>query len=86
MPIKGCEQCKLIPAGVSKRTGKEYKAFYSCPNPECPNYKPQIGGQKKMPVVEADLSSINKRLDSMAQWMAEQFDEIMTKLIDLERK
>jgi len=31
-----CPQCgaemKFIPAGVSKKTGKEYKAFFSCPN------------------------------------------------------
>jgi predicted RNA-binding Zn-ribbon protein involved in translation (DUF1610 family) len=34
--IQKCPQCgaemKFIPAGVSKKTGKEYKAFFSCPN------------------------------------------------------
>ena len=28
---------KAVPAGVSKRTGKEYSAFYSCPDRECKN-------------------------------------------------
>lgn len=36
MPDKRCIECgailKLIPAGVSKSTGKPYKAFYACPD------------------------------------------------------
>jgi len=34
--LMNCEKCgsplKLIPAGVSKKNGKPYSAFYSCPN------------------------------------------------------
>lgn len=33
-PICNIEM-KLVPAGVSKKSGKEYSAFYSCP--ECKN-------------------------------------------------
>lgn len=88
MNTKGCEQCKLIPAGVSKRTGKEYKAFYTCDNPDCPNFKPQQGqyAPRKQYTNTTDSATINKRLDQMAQWMSDQFEAIMQKLIDIERK
>jgi hypothetical protein len=33
---------KLIPAGVSKRTGNRYNAFYTCPAKDC-NEKPSRG-------------------------------------------
>jgi hypothetical protein len=40
-------EMKLIPAGVSKATGRPYTAFYSCPN-RCPKpttySKPQTNG------------------------------------------
>ena len=26
---------RLVPAGVSKKTGKPYREFYSCPNKSC---------------------------------------------------
>ena len=86
---KGCESCRLIKAGVSKKTGKPYDAFYACDNPDCPNYKPQGGNYapKSRPTSAiTDVSAINKRLDSMATWMDGQFQEIMQKLIDIERK
>lgn len=39
METKFCEMCesamKLIPAGVSKKTGRQYNAFWSCQNPDC---------------------------------------------------
>ena len=31
---------KLVPSGVSKRTGKRYKAFYGCPNFDCKETAP----------------------------------------------
>jgi|SRR3990172_7727157 len=34
-----CPKCKsemkLIPAGISKKTGKPYQAFYACPDKNC---------------------------------------------------
>lgn len=85
---KGCEKCRLVPAGISKKTGKEYDAFYSCDNPDCPNFKPQKGqyGPKKAVQPSQDITIIARRLDNMAQYLDEKFEEIMTKLIDLDRK
>ncbi len=31
---------KLIPSGISKKTGKQYKAFYACPEPDCKETSP----------------------------------------------
>lgn len=45
-PVHGLE-FKLIPAGTSKKTGKPYKAFYVCPEPEC---KEKPGGESQPPV------------------------------------
>lgn len=43
MPI--CEihtaEMKLIPAGVSKKTGKAYEAFYACQVKDC-TFRPQV--------------------------------------------
>ena len=37
--MEKCPKCggetKLVPAGVSKKTGKEYNAFIGCKNREC---------------------------------------------------
>ncbi len=42
-----CEQCqnemKLIPAGTSKKTGKPYKSFWSCPNGHTAPYTTYAG-------------------------------------------
>lgn len=40
-PYQTCPRCgslknKLVPAGVSSKTGKPYKAFHACPSPGCP--------------------------------------------------
>lgn len=44
-----CQLCgsavKLIPSGVSKKTGKEYQAFYACENKTCgKTYQSQATG------------------------------------------
>jgi len=42
-----CERCniemKLVPQGVSKKTNKPYKAFFSCPN-RCGTTAPAFAG------------------------------------------
>lgn len=35
-PACGSLKNKLVPAGVSSKTGKAYKAFYACPTRGCP--------------------------------------------------
>lgn len=43
-PVCGMGEIKQIPAGVSKKTGKEYNAFWACSNRTCKqtwNFDPQ---------------------------------------------
>ena len=46
-----CETCgselNFVPAGVSKRTGKEYNAFWSCPNKCKQGFVVQCAASKK---------------------------------------
>jgi len=76
---KGCEDCRLIPAGVSKRTGKSYFEFYACDNPKCPNFKPKTGeyGSKKVEGIDLVFDELqefrkefNDRMDSLAEYLA----------------
>jgi len=50
--IKMCSMCgslmKLIPAGVSKKTGKSYNSFWSCQNPNCKHTESLMGESKQM--------------------------------------
>ena len=45
-PVNGSWRCpvhggaKLVPAGVSKKTGKAYGAFAACPVQDCPEKEP----------------------------------------------
>lgn len=55
-PTCGAEQ-KLIPAGVSKSSGKPYQAFWSCPN-RCPKTSFQ-------PKAKVDYSSLQDRKSEM---------------------
>ena len=54
MSEKTCPRCgkplKLIPAGVSKRTGKPYKSFYSCTR-ECGATAPDM---EQLPTIDAN--------------------------------
>ena len=71
-----CESCgaekKLIPAGVSKRTGKSYKEFYACPN-KCKNaFKRAVSGDS---IVLEELAEfrreVNERLDKLISYVVE---------------
>ena len=69
-----CPSCnsemKLIPAGVSKKSGKPYQAFLSCPN-RCakPGYgamtpnSPQNASGGQMGALEAKLDRIIEKLE-----------------------
>lgn len=78
MPIpKFCPKCsgniKLVPAGISKRTGKPYSEFYACENRDCdftcypPRQKGQTGGTEAI-VREGDQGEmILKKLDEIEE-------------------
>jgi len=81
-----CSLCKLIPAGFSKRTNKPYDAFYTCEDPECPNYKPlqKSYAPKSQPIGNNDV--MGKRFTGMAQYLAREFKTINTKLDAITKK
>jgi hypothetical protein len=78
--IKGCENCRLIPAGVSRKTGNEYKAFYVCDNEDCPNYKPKTGYAPKK---RQESLGIDKA--ALFDYLEEKFGEVMTEIIKLQK-
>lgn len=74
---------KLIPAGVSKKTGKPYDSFMSCPN-RCKAVKAQFKTSPQPPqaptaslnaesvqMIMDEISGLNKRLDDMAHFLVE---------------
>lgn len=71
---KQCPICqssiKLIPAGVSKRTGKPYNEFYACSNRTCDYIYRE--GQPIQPQAS--------RLDSLAIYLKDEFKKIHDKL------
>ena len=73
MNCKECgEKLNLIPAGISKKTGNPYEAFYSCPNRHNQNYKPELGSTATNPAIEAKKDEIRATLsvtsDEKRQW------------------
>jgi len=86
------EQAPICPACQTPMLlrAKGEDKFWGCPNyRECGGKTiPYLGykNQKKMPIGNDGMSAINKRLDNLAQYLAECHDEVMTKLIDIERK
>jgi len=65
---KTCPQCgeqmRLVPAGVSKRTGKKYPAFYSCSNRECGHTEnlPKTPEQAPQPLPQAPSNNVPQRV------------------------
>jgi hypothetical protein len=57
-------QMQLIPAGVSKKTGKPYNSFLVCPNKCKPDYKPSPPPQPANPptVPVNDTSDVNDKI------------------------
>jgi hypothetical protein len=80
METKICEMCesamKLIPSGISRKTGKHYNAFWACQNPDC-KHTLNIGEEGKAPKEPSWSPKILK---------AEEDVKIMMKLADLELK
>jgi len=75
-PICG-EEMVLRPPGISKKTGKPYQAFMSCPNYK--NHPPKV--QTSMPSagngnaiildeLQKGFKDLNERIDAMGQWLS----------------
>lgn len=62
--IHGLEM-RLIPAGISKKTGKPYNAFYSCPAGDTFPVSPQTSNLPPRSDANAEMV---QRLDKMAKW------------------
>ena len=76
MEEKICEDCgntkKLVPAGISKKTGRPYKEFYTCEacNPYGKSKKP-AGGQLDMS--HAEVMGALRKLYSLVDELKESF-------------
>ena len=51
---------KLVPAGVSKRTGKPYAAFYGCPVYDCKRTAPATDEVEQEPTVEDSMEQVKE--------------------------
>ena len=83
-----CQICgsimKEIPAGVSKKTGKPYSSFMSCPN-RCKssvnNTKPENDFKFENFVADEfaglsiEISKVNERLNKMAEFLQEKLEK-----------
>lgn len=59
-----CSECgsemRLIPAGVSKKTGKPYQSFYACEDRECGKTLPAETIKKQEPKKDRDYDKENR--------------------------
>jgi hypothetical protein len=85
MHTKVCERCdmemRLIPAGVSKRTGKPYSAFWSCDKRnggcgetaraegEAAQAAPMAGGSVPVASDPSQLDRIEQKLDEIISFL-----------------
>lgn len=60
------KEFKLIPAGVSKSTGRPYDAFYACPERSCKE-RPASESRKKPSAGGMDLSEVIKNQESILE-------------------
>ena len=83
-----CQECgqKMIPAGISKKTGKPYNTF--CSNDECPSRKPQpeptIQTEEYSPFEEETLKveKLSKREEyNIKQFIVSYVKDAMVELI-----
>lgn len=55
-------EMKLVPSGISKKTGRPYKAFYGCPLPDCRETAPAtdevLQGPIKAPEAQIDPKDV----------------------------
>ncbi len=77
-----CQQCgsvkKQIPAGVSKKTGKPYKAFSACPK-NCGRYQATSPSGNSVPMakssdLEQRVSDLEKRIATLEGQKDSQWD------------
>lgn len=82
MLCKNCgrEEYKLVPAGISKKTGKAYDAFYSCWG--CKHTARVNDQQSSGNVVQSNLGGNNDTLEKMREWAG----TIEKRLVVLEEK
>ncbi len=81
--MTNCQICgselSLIPAGVSKKTGKPYNSFMACPN-KCKsplnNTVPQTTGSRILPTIKEndkevldELQAIHKTLKGLCEFL-----------------
>lgn len=79
--MTNCQVCgsdlKMIPAGVSKKTGKPYKAFAACPKGCKSNWNdtttPQLPKNdfNFQNYVADEFVALNKRLDNLAKFLVQ---------------
>jgi len=62
---------KLVPAGVSKRTGKAYSAFMVCPVKDCTE-KPKLDAQASSSPKSSPTGTFSQGLDGLSAVEAEQ--------------
>ena len=77
MNCKVCgEMMKQIPAGVSKKTGKPYESFMSCPN-RCKspvnNAKPQKESGELL--ILEEIGALNRRFDKLVKYLIEKLGQ-----------
>jgi hypothetical protein len=80
METKQCAVCgsemKLIPAGVSKKTGKPYSAFMACPNKCQQPKKSSADTQLIIDILmglDRKIDRIHERFDGLAKYLNEKF-------------
>ena len=75
MENKQCQVCgksmNLIPAGVSKKTGKPYSAFMACPD-KCQQPRKQSAENQ---MIMDTLVGLNNRFDNMAKYLKSKLDK-----------
>jgi len=90
---------RLVPAGVSKKTGNPYNAFYACPERGCREKPqdapraPQAQGQvstatsARKASQNANLSVTKEDLHSFGKWILEEMDKRLNELqIEMTKK
>jgi len=70
----GSPNIKLIPAGVSKKTGRKYNAFWSCPDCKMTHNTDQKGKASEMGQISPkndSLGAVMKRFDDIERMLAD---------------
>ena len=97
METKQCEKCgammKLVQAGISKKTGKHYEAFWSCPNNRekgCPTVRttdPRPQGWGKIAEnlgKETDYGKVNAATEMLLQ--LQRMNRTLTSILEVMQK